>query len=41
METVTASLIDLLFLFMAAMVMVAVVVAILLMIYGLFFKNKD
>lgn len=40
MESVGAPLIDLLFLFLAALVMLAVIVAVALLIYGLFFKKK-
>ena len=40
MESVTAPLIDLLFLFLTVIVMLAITVAISLIIYGLFFKKK-
>ena len=40
MDGVTAPLIDLLFLFMTVIVMLAITVAISLLIYGLFFKKK-
>jgi hypothetical protein len=41
MEGVTAPLIDLLFLFLSVLVMLAITVAVFLMIYGLFFRKKE
>jgi biopolymer transport protein ExbD len=41
MEGVTAPLIDLLFLFLSIVVITAVIAALILMIYGIFFKKKD
>jgi hypothetical protein len=41
MDSVTAPLIDLLFLFLTVIVMLAITVAVSLLVYGLFFKKKD
>ncbi|MEJ2752480.1 MAG: hypothetical protein ACK2U5_13455 [Candidatus Promineifilaceae bacterium] len=41
MEGISASLIDLLFLFLTVLVMLSITVAVSLMIYGLFFKKKQ
>jgi hypothetical protein len=41
MEGISASLIDLLFLFLTMLVMLSITVAVALMIYGLFFKKKQ
>ena len=40
MEVATAPLVDLLFLFLTVLVMLAATVAISLLIYGIFFKKK-
>ncbi len=41
MAGITTSLTDLLFLFLSMTVLLAVIVAVALTIYGLFFKKKD
>jgi hypothetical protein len=41
MEGVTSPLIDLLFLFLMILVIMAVLAAISLLIYGIFFKKRD